>query len=209
MPLMRINSCVVFGEDALPLNTLGVYGYLLRHHARFHTWSSGGPNTYQLTPHQLKHHRRVLKDVGLLLQGRVKSRTYTTTLRSPTPKSQRDAYQELYQDICQREPHGRRAAHQMFAALAGSPDGRSVLLPRDTMSQLITKSVTPSVTGLWIVLASFPTHHNWRNVTCIADTCSVSRPTIRRGLVQLEALGLIRRVGNTEVFVNLLINKEL
>lgn len=206
---MRIDSRVVFGEEALPLNTLGVYGYLLRHHARFHTWHVGSPNTYQLTTEQLRRHRRVLKTAGLLLQSRVKSRTYTTTLRSPIPESQRDLYQELYQDVCQQEPHGRRAAHQMFAALAGSPDGRSVLLPRDTMTQLITEAVTPSVTGLWIVLASFPSHHNWRNVTCIADTCGVSRPTIRNGLVQLEALGLVRRNGNTEVFVNLLINKQL
>ena len=197
------------GFQTLPLDTLGYYVLLLRHHNRFRVWNAEHLGVAYLTTNRLRRHRQILKDTGLLFQVSVRGKTYTTVLRSPLEPELRATYQRIYDDACHTLPDGPELANHIFAELVGCPDGPSLILPRATLVELIRLKVDLKAVGLWTALASQPSRHNWQNVKTIAQVLGHDRNTIAKHLKALQSLGLVKCVDKREVFVNMLINNEL
>lgn len=193
----------------LPLDTLGYYVFLLRHHGRFRLWNTKNLGVAHLSAAQCKRHRKVLKDAGLLFQCKVRGRTCTTILRSPLEPELRDVYQRIYDEACHFEPWGPETANEVFATTVGCPDGPSTVIPRETVIELNRLKVDMKSVGLWVALASQDFRYNWRNVTNIAQVLGMTRKTAAKHLTDLQRLGLVRCVGKSEIFVNVLIDKEL
>jgi len=193
----------------LPLDTLGYYVLLLRHHRRFRVWNTKHLGSIQLTSAQCKRHRQVLKDAGLLMQTVLRGRTYTTVLRSPVYPTAYAALLEAYETLCAATPQGPNAAHELFAAMVGCPDGPSTVLPRDTLAELIRLEVDLKAVGLWTALVSQRLRYNWQNVKTISQVLGLDRDAVAKHMKALQELGLVKCVDKREVFVNVLINNEL
>jgi len=197
------------GFQTLPLDALGYYVLLLRHHNRFRVWNAEHLGVAYLTANKLRRHRQILKDAGLMFQASVRGKTYTTVLRSPLEPELREAHQRIYDDACRTPPDGPELVNHIFAELVGCPDGPSLILPRVTLVELIRLKVDLKAVGLWAALASQPSRHNWQNVTNIGKVLGMTRKTAAKHLTALQSLGLVKCVDKREVFVNMLINNEL
>lgn len=77
-PLVRVvKSVIPPGIRVLPLDALGYYVLLLRHHRRFRVWNTEHLGVAHLSANKLRRHRQILKDAGLMFQTVIRGRTYT------------------------------------------------------------------------------------------------------------------------------------